>query len=285
MKLVSARIGVASYVSVATKARDFFTRYRREDREPVRTIDTKQDKVLERFIKIWQSDDGLSTEKQFVTGAPYQWFTEYKYYTRVQHKIKRVEYTKEDIRKFCIALADFQEEKNFDKKAGIFLSVLINNMKEDSITITTSHLSVKPCYLGYRNIKNISIDGDVDYGACTLMKKGSVIVRGNTGNSTGEGMDGGELIITGNAGNNIARDMKGGLILVKANVGYEAGESMEGGKVIIEGNADYDLGRHMEGGEIHIYGDPQNFACGDGGKIFHKGKEFEFKNGMLVPVN
>lgn len=90
-------------------------------------------------------------------------------------------------------------------------------------------------YIGYKNRKNIRVNGDVGYHVGWSMESGSIIIDGDTGDETGIDMVGGSITINGNAGNAV--------------------------------------GHWMKDGEIHLEGDYKSISDGiKGGKIYHKGK-------------
>jgi len=148
--------------------------------------------------------------------------------------IKGIDLTSTDITMFSIALAKLAEE-NFSQASGIFLSALINNCTEDRFAIVAKHFEEPVSCIGYRNTKDIMIDGD--------------------------------------AGDFVGLDMEGGAIVVNGRAGREIGRGMRNGKIIVNGNAGDTVGRYMEGGEIRLEGD--YYLLSDnvrGGSIYHKGK-------------
>ena|SRR5208283_2467197 len=50
-------------------------------------------------------------------------------------------YSAKDVEAFSMELAGFQNERQFSDKAGLFLSALINNCKEDDFVVHTVHLT------------------------------------------------------------------------------------------------------------------------------------------------
>ncbi len=88
-----------------------FDRYKKEPPQDVRQADIKKNEALPELKSVWA---------KFI----YDGFPE-KTYRNVLQLIKGINYPAEDITKFSIALVEFQEEKDFAQKAGIFLSALI----------------------------------------------------------------------------------------------------------------------------------------------------------------
>ena len=163
-----------------------------------------------------------------------------KPYIKALELIRNLRYSARDVEQFSIALVQFQKEREFSEKAGIFLSALINNGSDSDYRVHTSHLDKKPSCLGVLNKKNIVIEGDVDYGVGKMMLGGSIIVDGN--------------------------------------VGFRTGFLMFGGKLVINGNTDTETGYGMTCGEIHVNGElgrykgnPDSYMPVNG-RLYHKGQ-------------
>jgi hypothetical protein len=212
--------------------------------------------------------------------------------------VKGIRYTANDVEKFSLALAEFQNEEDFDWKAGVFLSALINNCPDSDFVIYTKHLDGRIDDLGYSNTKNITINGDARDNLGCCMAGGKITVKGNSGAYAGTSMENGEIVINGDSGIWLGFQMKGGKITVNGNAMHMAGRNMEngeivingrcgdevgyyllGGKITVNGNAGKDVGSRMQGGEIRIEGDYESLALTvsqaheiKGGKIYHKGK-------------
>jgi formylmethanofuran dehydrogenase subunit C len=147
----------------------------------------------------------------------------------------------------------YQNWDHFNRKAGFFLSGLINHCKEMDITINTQKIETLIRTLGYRNSRNIT-------------------VMGNVGSDLGYKMIGGSILVEGNATGIVGCQMKNGIITIKRNAGDSVGPYMEGGTIIIEGDARNEVGYGMEGGEIHVLGKIGYIGRLKHGKIYHKGK-------------
>jgi hypothetical protein len=160
-------------------------------------------------------------------------------YTAAFQIVEKLQYTAKDVEDFSIVLAEFQDEKEFSKKAGLFLSALINSGKDSDYKIFTNHLDVPPDLLGYD-----------DYHSY----KKNIIVKGNVGDGVGFNIYGGNITVEGDAGNGVGQEMRGGSILVKGAAGTS-------------------VGFFMESGEIKLEGDYVIMAfCIKGGRIYHKGE-------------
>jgi|GEM_PF-4484453 hypothetical protein len=103
---------------------------------------------------------------------------------------------------------------SFEVKAGLFLSALINNGKDEDYQLKLHGLT-QLWYVGFRNRKNIKAYGTLGHGcaeemecgrievfgdvlsqSCYLMKNGSVIIHGSAGHVGGL-IEAGEIRITG----------------------------------------------------------------------------------------
>ena len=90
-----------------------------------------------------------------------------------------------------------QNEWDFDKKSGLFLSALVNNEKDSVYQIHTSYLEKLPRHLGFQNHREIIVFGDVGEHIADQMCGGSIAVNGNVLHIIGSGMHDGEIHITG----------------------------------------------------------------------------------------
>jgi hypothetical protein len=161
--------------------------------------------------------------------------------------------TSKDIEEFSLALSRFQGDALFDLKAGLFLSALINHCPERICVIHTSHLYEGISELGFRNTKDIVVEGDVGLLVGFEMKGGRILVRGSGGNSAGRSLENGDIILEG-------------------NVCHAVGLSSRGGTITVKGDAGQEVGAWMDGGNIHIFGEISSLSNDvQGGKIFHNG--------------
>jgi hypothetical protein len=243
-----------------------FKRYGPESEKATSKADVREDETLKGLICSWE---------KFVKGYPL-----YMGYLRALRMIAPIDYSSEDVTRFSMALAEYQDEEEFSVAAGEFLSALINRGKDDNFLITIEHLASTIRGLGRFNIKNLTILGDADRVG-QEMSKGSIIIDGNAGDSVGAMMSGGRIVVNGNARFNAG----GGLINVELLMpppnpyfasqimkGYP-GLGMSGGILIIKGDAGKEVGRYLSGGEIHIEGDYWGISDEiTGGRIYHKGK-------------
>jgi len=143
---------------------------------------------------------------------------------------KSIHYTANDITNLSITLSEFQNMKDFSKRAGFFLSVIINNHIDidTNFIIVTNSFSYPINFFGYRTTKNITVQGDVGSYAGYLMKCGSITVKGNAGESVGGDMGGGAIFIEGDYESlGEEREIRGG------NIFHKGKQIVKNGKVSI----------------------------------------------------
>jgi hypothetical protein len=171
------------FVPAILPAAGRFGRYKDESEKAARKADVKEDRVLRQLKTAWRS----LRKREFIN---------HEYYNELLTLVKDLRYSAADVEKFSLALAEFQDEGQFSKKAGLFLSALINNGNDTDYIIHTGHL--KPIlWLGYKNSKNITVEG-------------------NAGDFVGPRMEGGEIHINGEIGS--FGDIKHGKIYHKGKL-------------------------------------------------------------------
>jgi len=264
-----------------------FGKYKPEEEKEVRKIDVKEDKVLKQLKAAWRKFKHIGPPNLRRIEEIYEYP-----YRHALKQVKGIRYSAKDVESFTLALIGFQREKNFSERAGYFLSALINNCRDTEYVVHTQHLVKKINYLGFKNTKNIVVNGNMGHsigkcmkrGSITLngdvgervgwdMKDGTIIVNGNADVELGCGMEGGSISVNGNAGRGVGFRMMGGTLTIKGNAGWWVGCSMRGGIIVVNGNAGHEVGAFMKGGEIHLEGDYERIADDiRGGKIYHKGK-------------
>jgi len=275
---VGSTVRVPSAVAVGSR----FDRYKPEEEKVVRKVEVKEDAVLRQLKAAWKKFDYAHDPETGLTDN----------YRKADTEVKRIRYSAKDVENFSLAMVEFQDEEGFSRKAGYFLSALVNNCKDTDYVIHTQHLSQKIDCVGYRNTKNIIVNGNVNTIFGYEMSGGSITVNGNAGVDAGQRLLGGAIAINGNVDGSLglgmehgsitvngdAKDyggqlMNGGTIIVNGNVGDNIGFNMAGGTIIVNGNAGNVVGDLMRRGEIHIEGDYGGLSKRiKGGKIYHKGK-------------
>ncbi|MBN1169896.1 hypothetical protein JXA56_02645 [Candidatus Micrarchaeota archaeon] len=162
-------------------------------------------------------------------------------YERACRIAKELRYDCTGVRRFADMLGVFEHENNFSRKAGIFLSALVNMGDQKYYTIDLTKLTVKPSLIGYRNTKRLR-------------------VLGNVGPHAAKEQLGSTIIIEGSAGYGFAAWKKGGNALVTEGAGDFAGMGMSGGKIVIYNGAGKECGHNFAGGEIKVGGTVESWG-------------------------
>jgi len=240
-------------------ARKRFGQYKKEEKKEIRKAEVKKDEKLEPILDRFRRVLDTPTHG-FVPGQ----------YKLCLSMLEGLQCTPGDVAKFSRMVVVFKNEENFDYKAGLFLSALVNHGRHRSYTLVTKDLGREVYRLGYWNTKNLIIDGDGGFCLGQEMIAGTVLVRG-TAWRVGSGLRGGRITVE--AGWDVGSEMEAGEIIVKEIAIMTIGKSMRGGRIIIEGDVRAEAGEGMKGGEIHLNGDCGKIATDiQGGKIYHKGK-------------
>jgi formylmethanofuran dehydrogenase subunit C len=206
-----------------------------------------------------------------------------------------LKYTSRDIEAFMLSQAELLDRIGRTRCLGLFLSALVELGNETDYVLHTRHLHYEGGNLesiGYRNRKNLVINGDAGDGLGSFMSGGSIILRGDAGGYAGLQMGGGRIIIEGSAGEGTGTKMKDGSIIIRGDAGEYIGNEMEGGRIQVDGIADSYIGELMKGGRIHLNGD-FGYITGnpriredqetESGRIYHKGRLVcRFENHRLV---
>jgi hypothetical protein len=249
-----------------------FGRYKPEEEKAVRKVEVVEDETLKQLKAAWKAfyyqhiaHTGIilnSRDDEACYGYP-----------RALEIVKRLDYSVSDIENFSIALAEFQGEEYFGRKAGTFLSALMNHCNDKEFVIHTAHLANEIDSLGYKNTKNITVKGNAGLGVGHHMLGGSITVEGNVDDNAGDSIGDGHITIKGSAGSSVGNSMSGGSILVEGDVGANCGNRMADGTITVNGDAGRSIGEDMEGGEIRIGGDIEGISkLMRHGKIFQKGE-------------
>jgi len=200
-------------------------------------------------------------------------------------------YTGHDIEQFSLVLDRYLTDVHLYMAAGVYLSKLINNCEDESVTVHTHHFEKDLVGLGYYNVKHVMVNGNGGDYLGEFMKRGELIITGNGGDLLGRFMSGGTLCIKGNAKNDVGDTMTDGEITVHGNAGDYPGSNMNGGKIhiyknageavglhmqsgyiVIGGNAGEDVGMSMESGLIEVQGSITSLAFNCKGDVFVRGK-------------
>jgi len=246
----------SSSIIQPTAARRKFGGYKREEPKVIRKADVavRKDPVIEQLKRVWKAHP-LESINILLLGS--------SYHEEVSASIRSQHYSAKDVEHFSLLLFEFDHEKNFSEKAGIFLTALVENGREEDFVIHTSTLGQLVNHLGKGNTKNILVKGDVGSHTATEMKKGKITIEGDEHGYAGLRMEGGLIEILGNAGEVIGWDMRNGMIIVHGNAEYNTGNEMGGGEIIVYGDVGFFTGRGMKGGRLRVKGNAGDFTGED----------------------
>ncbi len=207
-----------------------------------------------------------------------------KMHSKMLKRMEKLRYSAKDIEDFSVVLSEFQGEMVFSNNAGLFLSALINNCKEEGFVIHTAHLDAPIHCIGFGNRKKITVEGDAGVNVGREMDAGEIIVNGDADDTAGNTMRGGSIIVNGNCGETIGYDMAGGSILVNGNAGDEVGHEMRGGDIIVTGDTGLRTGIMMHGGKVTVNGHAALFAgeAMRGGELYLNGTFSDFKEVLAL---
>jgi hypothetical protein len=221
-----------------------FGNFKAEPEREVRKVSLERDNEIEVLKRMWEKismdlERDYHFEVQNYSGA----------YAKILKMARKSRYSAKDICAFSLALPEFQGDAFFRIRAGIFLSALINNCKDQEFVIHTAHLPPIH-FIGFDNKKNIVVEGDAGNRVGVGMKGGSIIVKGDAGMVIGGEMIDGTISILGNAGSHIGYFMQGGSITVGKHAGTEVGRRMHAGEIRLNGGYD-EIADYIQGGRIY----------------------------------
>ena len=214
--------------------RDFHAVDYQKKEIPLERIVRAKQKVMEHIL------DGylhiVETEaKDFV------WLVEHsrvlKTYNTAVKRIQGLHYDQDDIEEFCGELDSSNKiPYMIAGPAGIYVSALINQLREDRIVLRLRDFQKSFHLFGYRLPvgKTLELQGDV-------------------GDFTGAGLAGGRLVVEGSAGNWCGAGMMQGEILVTGTAGWKTGEWMQAGEIHVEGWI-RGVGKNIFGGKVYERG-------------------------------
>jgi len=207
-----------------------FGKFKSESEQQVRDIQVKPNHALETLKSFWERFDYTSMwERDEIVLS--------KYYDIARKLAKERPLSSHQIGEMTLVLKDLKMEsikmgtleKNLQaRKMGLLLSAMINESPDKDFTIVTLNLGILPRSLGYANVKDINVVGDVGEYLGERMKSGSITVDGNVCNQLlgsryegyiGSRMEGGIIRVKGNTGNNIAHWMSGGKLYLDGDMG------------------------------------------------------------------
>ena len=118
--------------------------------------------------------------------------------------------------------------------------------------------------------KNVTFEGEAGDNFAGLNNGSKIILNGDAGRFTGNGMLEGEVIINGSCKEGIGHCLSGGVIIIHGSVEGDACISVKGGKIVIAGSVQGDIATCMTGGNLIVCGD----VLGNIGKMMTGGKIF-----------
>jgi formylmethanofuran dehydrogenase subunit C len=214
---------------------DDFKNYPYKKREiPLDRIVQAKEKVIEQIMEGY-----LKLVEEEVKDLV--WLVEHsrliKAYSSALRTIEKIDYDTDDIEELCSELDKGDKIPYLiSGPAGIYLSALINNAKEETIQFRLDELNRAFHFLGYR-----------------LPEGKSLMLKGNAGDFIGAGLSGGRLTVEGSTGNWAGAGMMDGELTLSGNSGQKTGAWMSGGQIHIEGHI-VGIGKTLHGGRIYHRG-------------------------------
>ena len=160
-----------------------------------------------------------------------------KAYSAALRTIRELDYDIDDIEELCLELdKGGRIPYLISGPAGIYLSALCNNAKEEKIRLRLYELKRTFHFLGYRlpEGKTLALEGEVGDFIGAGLSGGKLVIEGSTGNWAGAGMMKGELFITEHTGQNTGEWMRGGEIHVDGRI-RGVGKTIFGGRIYQRG--------------------------------------------------
>ena len=196
-------------VPAVTRASATFGKYKKESDKAVRRVDIKEDESLKAIKLAW-----LRLCEDFVGDVETP-------YARAVELVHNLEYSARDVESFSLMLSELQTAHSSSHYDGLFLSALINMSKDDTYIVHTVSLNRPLNFLGYENVKNIIVKGDVGIGLGNGMKQGTIKITGNADSCLGERMTGGRITVNGETGDAVGGlyGNRGGEIYLNGNFG------------------------------------------------------------------
>ena len=273
------------------KTLDLFGKLKPEKRVEIIKPKVKRNETLDRVVRGYEK--GLENYGLYQEGKLKIKIPEYEddwYY--IAKSSAPSEISSNNITEFSLLLGEHENKKYFRDVTGLYLSALINSSKDKDFKIITNYLSKAIHYVGYKNRKNIDVNGNAGDWVGGGMENGKITINGNAGWGVGDEMKDGKITVNGNAEGGVGYEMKDGKITVNGNAGLGVGYGMEDGEITVNGNtrdgvgwdmkdgeitvngnAGERVGWYMEGGKIHLNGDYEGLARYiSGGNIYHKDK-------------
>ncbi|MCX8197562.1 MAG: hypothetical protein N3G80_04610 [Candidatus Micrarchaeota archaeon] len=223
--------------------------------------------LFARQKKIFEKSEVYSkkNERLELVEAAFQEVLEAKsYYNQITkenlQKIADMKIGSEDIEEFIAIFGRYKDHKSFQNRAGLFISDLCNICSDEKITLHITHIDIQINYIGYRNRKELIVNGNLGSFAGQDMKGGQLTINGSAANMVGAFMEGGRISVAGSVLDLVGAEMKGGAIFVSGSARDKVGYKMKGGRITIMGSVRDDVGCEMSGGDIDVYGNARKNA-------------------------
>jgi len=243
----------AHNLETTLKTLDLFSKLKPEKKvEIIKPKEVKRNETLDLIVNGYEKgleNFGLYEEDKLKIKIPEDEYWKY-YIAKISAPL---EIQSKEITEFSLLLEEHENKTYFEDFTGCYLSALINGSRDKDFKIITNYLSKNIDDIGYKNRKNIDVNGNVEWGVGFEMERGEITINGNVEWGVGFDMEGGKITVNGNAGERVGWEMKDGEITVNGNAGERVGWFMEGGKIHL--NGDYEsLSGYISGGNIYHKG-------------------------------
>lgn len=198
-------------------------------------------------------------------------------YEEAADLVEGLVYGEEAIQGYC-RQRTWEGDDHSTVRHGLFLSALINLHDGEAYTLPDLSVDIGDghreglSYVGYRNEKDVTVEGTVGARAGMLMRGGQLDVAGHAGADTGHGMEGGTIHVRGSAGglsfDSVGRGLEGGTLVVEGTVYGDAAEGMQGGTFRLGGEVTGSVGPGMEGGTVELHGNAFLSPDIEGGTVY-----------------
>ncbi len=262
-----------------------FSKFRPANENGTVREEAAKDERLEGILKAWSCF--LAQRVRWLGPAP-----QVEIYEDLEPKINGLAYDETDIQRLIYHISAIEQNEDHAKKAGLFLSALINLGSASRVVLDLRPIPMKLEFLGFRCVKELVIFGDLGSDCALECKNARIRINGNAGHRFGSNSGksifkvngdvgcgvglkmyaceleiGGDaehalgeqsiectIVVNGNAGDAIGSLMLGGSLIVRGNAGNEVGHLCWLGEIIVEGNVLDEAGREMSGGTLIIKG-------------------------------
>lgn len=162
----------------------------------------------------------------------------------------------------------YEELDGYD---GLFVSAMLDGADEGEMQLPDMD---GVHYLGYRNTKDIVVDGGTGSSPAAEMSGGRMHIKGDVGRRAGYEMQGGTVIVEGDAGRNAGKEMHGGDMEIHGSVGEQPGFLMKRGSITIHEGSPEGIGTLIErGAEVYVEDVGSLDENMRNGRVYEKGDE------------